>query len=666
MNWHQVAVTCAGMATVFVPCAHAQATAGARWPGFRNDGTNCTAAADLPVHWSPSEGIGWQRELPGYGQSTPLLWDGRLYLTAVEGPNKERSLVFALRANSGDTVWKRSIDTTAPAANYRMKSRAAPTPVVDDAGVYAFFEGGDVLALSHDGDELWRRRLNEDYGEFKNGHGLGSSLAQTPDSVIVLIDHAGPGYLLALHKETGETKWKTDRTPRSSWTSPVVATLNGREQVIISSSGTVDGYDANTGTMLWSVDDVGGNSISSATVVGNRVFAGAGAATGGRGEGKAQRASCCIEVSGRDAPSATIAWRAKRAPCHYVSPLVSDGYVYHVNKAGVVACLSAATGETHYQERTAGLCWATPVAAGGHVYVFARGGQTTVLKAGPQFEQVAVNALWDGDAPPAPETYVPSPPESSRRAGPVERLKKADQNGDGVIVKEELPASMQRFFPQVDANDDGKIDGEELEAAATRMRSSSSSDSYDEPMVYGVAAGDGAFFVRTGTRLYCLRDESPTDGPVLEIPSYAADDPRPKSGGFVREVRLAEVERDGTKYILMAWEVGEVLTLGAMTQGPFEGDVDWRLDDAHVRFAVTTEPRSGKVAVVAKHASAGASPLEGRKAGVGDYRWTNVDLPSPLWFARRRGAVSLTFRAKDGAVVTLPQNGSYAARMVAR
>ncbi|MEN1706129.1 MAG: PQQ-binding-like beta-propeller repeat protein [Planctomycetota bacterium] len=438
-------------AAILVACmssgASAQDQAGARWTSFRNSGTNTAAAESLPVTWSEDSGISWQRELPGYGQSSPLLWDGRLYVTAVKGPMKDESLVLAVDAKTGDAIWERAIETATPAANYSMNSRAAPTPVVDESGLYVFFEGGDVAAFTHDGEKRWHRKLTEEYGEFDNNHGLASSLAQNDDSLFLLADHRGPAYLVSLDKRTGENKWKVARDPRMSWTSPVVATIEGREQVVVSSNGTVDGYDATSGDHLWSVADVGGNTMSSPTVIGSRIYAGASAS--GRGGGDITRASTAIEVYGGEELSAKIAWRASRASCSYVSPVVVGDYAYHVNDAGVVFCLDAETGETLYRERTAGQCWATPLAAGGHLYLFAKDGQTTVIKTGPEFEQVSLNQLWDPEDPPMPETYVQNPPSSS---------------------------------------------GEQASSYVST------------PTVYGVAAGDGAFFVRTGTRLYRVSD----------------------------------------------------------------------------------------------------------------------------------------------------------------
>ena len=176
-----------------------------------------------------------------------------------------------------------------------------------------------------------------------------------------------------------------------------------------------------------------------------------------------------------------------------------------------------------------------------------------------------------------------------------------------------------------------------------------------------------------------LRDRLPTAGvsklrwqadgswrAPMTIPSYSIDDPRPQSGGFVSQVRLAEIERAGTRYILMAWEVGDVLTLGAMTQGPFEGEVDWRIGDAHIHFSVDAESGSGKVPVTASAAPNGVEPLSGERAGFRDFRWTNVELRTSQWLSERSGALSVSFRANDGAVVSLPPAGAYAMHLAAR
>lgn len=164
----------------------------------------------------------------------------------------------------------------------------------------------------------------------------------------------------------------------------------------------------------------------------------------------------------------------------------------------------------------------------------------------------------------------------------------------------------------------------------------------------------------------CANAPAVPDGPPLAIPTYTKDDPRPGTGGFVRDVRLVEAAQNGTKYILMAWQVGDVLTLGAMTEGPFEGRVEWRLNDAALRFDVDAKPASGDVVIDTIDAPAGVARPVGQTAGFRGYRWTNIELPAAAWFGAAAGSVSLTFTSKDGAVVSLPKEGRFATSKIAR
>ncbi len=411
---------------------------GGHWPGFRGRGNAVATARDLPVRWSAVTNVGWKTALPGYGQSSPVIWDGTVFVTAVDGPQRDRGFVLAYDARSGKKLWTHEFAPTQKAKWSNTVSRAAPTPAVDEAGVYAFFEGGDLLALSHAGKVRWSRSLFKEYGEFKNNHGLGASLAHTADAVFVLVDHQGPSYLLAVDKQTGKNLWKTDRKSRSSWTSPVVANQGGRPVVVVSSNGSVCGYDAKTGEALWELDGVIGNTLPSASASGDRVLVGAGL---GRGKGDprtAAKSNCCLKLTAVGGKSGyTVCWTAEKAIASYATPLAHRGHAYFVNQVGVVYCLDLQTGRQQYAERLDAPCWASPIGAGEYVYFFGKDGRTTVLKAGPTFEKVALNALWgtDGQA-------------SAAESGP---------GGLSYVL---------------------------------------------DPVVYGVAVADGAFFVRTGTVLY--------------------------------------------------------------------------------------------------------------------------------------------------------------------
>ncbi|MCA8952443.1 MAG: hypothetical protein KDE27_23230 [Planctomycetes bacterium] len=164
----------------------------------------------------------------------------------------------------------------------------------------------------------------------------------------------------------------------------------------------------------------------------------------------------------------------------------------------------------------------------------------------------------------------------------------------------------------------------------------------------------------------CAGSPAAPVGPPLEVPSYAASDPRPSTGGFVSEVRLAEVEQGGTRFVLMAFEVGGRLTLGAMTEGEFAGKVSWRLGNHDLEFEVGDARASTRIAVECKTVPSGAPFPTGVRGGFRDYRWVNIELETARWFPDRSGALGLSFAPAAGDPVTLPADGVYAASLVAR
>ncbi|HEX2491441.1 MAG TPA: PQQ-binding-like beta-propeller repeat protein, partial [Blastocatellia bacterium] len=180
------------------------------WPGFRGLGDSHTAARELPLEWADDKNVAWDVALPGYGQSSPVVWRDRVFLTAVEGANKEKLLVFSQDLKGGRQLWVKEFPATFTMKDANTVSKAAPTPAVDERRVYVFFESGDLFAFDHKGNPQWRRKLAEEYGAYKTNHGLGSSIALTDKAVIALVAHGGPSYLLAVDKQTGKNLWKSD------------------------------------------------------------------------------------------------------------------------------------------------------------------------------------------------------------------------------------------------------------------------------------------------------------------------------------------------------------------------------------------------------------------------------------------------------------------------
>jgi outer membrane protein assembly factor BamB len=275
---------------------------------------------------------------------------------------------------------------------------------------------------------------------------------QTKDAIVVLVDHDGPSYLAALSKADGKTLWKTDRTSRVSWSSPSLVRVGEREQIVTSSSGTIDGYDAEGGKALWTFDDVRGNTTVTPCDIGGRRFligASAGREAEGARAGQARKSNMAMQIDLVDGkPEPKVLWRNEQASPSFGSPMVHAGHAYWINRAGVVYCLHEATGESKYTQRTKQSCWATPLGVGDRVYFFGKDGITTVLAAGPEFKVLAENQLWN------PDDFKPDP-------------------------------------------NAGKNEGTEQERASAAM--------FSGPVQYGIAAIDGSLLIRTGDRLYCVR-----------------------------------------------------------------------------------------------------------------------------------------------------------------
>lgn len=356
----------------------------ADWPGFRGTGTSLTSAQELPLRWSTEENIAWQTDLPGYGQSSPVVVGSRVYVTAVQGDFKERLHVVAVELGEGKIAWQKEFAGTQKVKDSQYVSKAAPTPAADAAGVYALFESGDLIAMDHAGKLRWQRSLVKEYGKIEGTHGLGSSLAQNKDTLFVLVDHSGQSYLLAVDKKSGKNRWKSDRPQSTSWSTPAVFGSGDEQVVLTSGNGSVVAYAAKTGEKVWRVQGLDGNNVPSPTPAEGLVVIGA----------QDPNSNLAIRLGGKgDVAQSHVAWRARGASSSFGSPLVHRGLVYFVNRTGVVTCLDLKTGKEQWAMRLPGSTWASPLGADDRVYFFTKDGPVVVVAAGPELKKLAENQL---------------------------------------------------------------------------------------------------------------------------------------------------------------------------------------------------------------------------------------------------------------------------------
>ncbi|MCR9200821.1 MAG: PQQ-binding-like beta-propeller repeat protein [Planctomycetaceae bacterium] len=532
---------CAVLTATVTQCADRPAA----WSSFRNGGSS-RVAGDLPVSWSASASIAWERETDGYGQSTPIIADDTIYTISVLGTQKEQSAVSAYALSTGERLWQYRFDSSTQGPSNYMYSRGAPTPVADEAGVYGFFEAGDLVAVRTNGECLWKRNLAEEFGPFESNHGLGASLAQSNDLLLLNIEHKGPSKLIAVRKRDGYVAWQADRPSGSSWTSPVVTD----DAVIVCSAGELAAYALADGERQWAVEGLEGNSVPSPCVIDGRVYTGARIPEFGSAA-EAARSNICVEIPKSKDDEARVLWRSRGAVCDYASPVVDENRVYFLNKVGVLSCVDADTGAPLFRTRLGTECWATPVIADNGIYFFGRNGQTKVIARGPEFKVLQTNQLWSLETPPQPESYreaertshghgaaataggpghgkseassqaggLPGGPPAGGKteagkptaggrpgSGMIAAMMSRDANKDGILQADEMSPDFRPMLKRVDKNGDGALNAAELKAMADSFaeRRKNSRASSRDPIVYGVAAVPGALVIRTGTRLYCV------------------------------------------------------------------------------------------------------------------------------------------------------------------
>ena len=358
----------------------ARLLAGDSWSGFRGDGTSLTSARDLPVAWSDDSNVAWSVGLEGYGQSSPVIWDGTVYVTSTVGSRKEALVIAAYRLSDGELEWVERRPSSAPTEAHERMSNAAPTPVADKHGIYAFFESGDLVALDHAGKERWVRFLSRSGDDWVGRHGLGGSPVLSGDRLFLHVAPFGAGRLYAIAAEDGREVWVRDLPPAPSFSTPVTIEHGGRSLLLTTAGGGAAAHDMNSGEEVFRRPARGGRgyAVPSASVSGGLIVI-AGSDVGG------------THAFGLDAPNATV-WTADRATTEFSSPLIAGGRVWLVNSVGVLYELDLRTGEQISTRRLPSGCWATGITDGERLYFFGVDGTAAVLSQSSG-EIIATNQL---------------------------------------------------------------------------------------------------------------------------------------------------------------------------------------------------------------------------------------------------------------------------------
>lgn len=364
------------------------------WPEFRGPlGQGASTARNVPVTWDATTNVAWKTPLPGEGWSSPVLVNGRLYLTAADGDRAQPSLrALCLDATTGTIVWNTEVfqaEADATREFHQKNSHASPTPIVRDGVVYVHFGHMGTAALDLAGKVLWTQTAFK----YAPMHGNGGSPALVGDLLVINCDGKTDPFIAALSARTGEVRWKTPRRTHArskfSFSTPLAIEVDGATQIISAASGFVAGYDPRDGRELWRCRYGEGFSV-----IPRPVYA----------HGLVFVSSCFMRPSiyainpqgaSGDITDRAIVWSQARGAPNTPSPLVVGDELYLVSDGGIATCFDARTGAVHWSERLGGDFSASPVFAEGRIYFQNEAGVGSVVRAGRTFELLAKNDLGE-------------------------------------------------------------------------------------------------------------------------------------------------------------------------------------------------------------------------------------------------------------------------------
>ncbi len=231
------------------------------YPFFRVN-AGVVSKRSVPVSWSGSSGSNmlWKVKVPLSGQSSPVIWGDNLFVT---GASTEKQEVYCLDANTGKLKWTGQVGNGSKKPKVSEETGyAAPTAATDGAGVYAIFATGDIAGFDMSGKKLWEK----DLGLPVNPYGHSSSLLVYDGKVIVQYDQRASQKIMALSVKTGATVWSTNRTVKTSWSSPILVNTGNRSEIITVAEPYVAAYNPSTGKELWKIESIGGEVGPSAAL----------------------------------------------------------------------------------------------------------------------------------------------------------------------------------------------------------------------------------------------------------------------------------------------------------------------------------------------------------------------------------------------------------------
>jgi outer membrane protein assembly factor BamB len=378
------------------------ATQAANWPNWRGPtGNSISPETAFATRWSATENVLWKTKLPDRGNSSPIVWGDKVFVTqAIE--KEGRRTVMAFDRKTGRQLWQSGTVFKTEERTHDDNPYCSASPATDGERVYAGFGSAGIFCFDMDGKELWHRDLGP------QSHIWGNASSPVIYRDLCIIYH-GPGegsFLTALHKKTGAVVWKTVDDPvitagrtdgfkgqepgiTGSFSTPVLIPVQGHQELVMSYHNRLTALNPETGTKIWWSEGLN-PMVYTSPVWTDDIIVSQGGYFGN---------TIAVRPGGKGDVTATHRkWQLVRDKGGIGSGVIKDGRFYYLNSNSLITCMNLETGTTLWEERVAGAgpktsSWSSMVLAGDRIYLLNQSGATLVLKAGPEFEVIAVNSI---------------------------------------------------------------------------------------------------------------------------------------------------------------------------------------------------------------------------------------------------------------------------------
>ena len=358
-----------------------------RWRGPSGQGLQGLASGTgYPDSWSATENVLWKTPIAGRGNSSPIVWGNRIFLTTAYD-NGRRLAVLAFRRSDGSLLWESFVPEGQAHSAHQKNGHASATATTDGRYVYASFGSRGLVAFDLDGKLVWHRNL----GRVDNYHGAAGSPLLYKDRLILYQDQRRDAFVAAFDTRTGREIWRINRTATVGWGTPIAVRVDDHDEIIVNGQHRVQAYDPDTGRELWRCSGTTFEVIPTPVVGFGMVFCASGRAG----------PTLAIRPGGRgDVTDSHLVWRSPKGSPFVPSPILYGDHLYTINDmASIVTCVDAATGRVVWQGRLGtarreGFS-ASPVAVDDKIFFTNDDGETFVLKAGPTFDLLRVNRLGE-------------------------------------------------------------------------------------------------------------------------------------------------------------------------------------------------------------------------------------------------------------------------------